>query len=70
MKLKINSAYECGNTTLIPRSHYNEQGGLKYAIFQMITREDNRYVCKHTTLTQKEIRKVLMLAKNEKVDII
>lgn len=70
MKLKINSAYECGATTIIPRSHYNEQDGLKYAIFQMITRDDSRYVCKHTTLTQKEIRKALMLPKNEKVEII
>lgn len=70
MTLKINSAYKTATGYIIPRSHMFQGKGVKYAIFEVIAGGDGKYVKKHATYTTTELRKVLALTKNERVEII
>lgn len=69
--LKVDKSYQIEGGYLIPRSHMSSNNGIKYAVVEILEiRPDGHYIKKHTTLTQKEFKKMLGLAKNERLDII
>lgn len=70
MQLKINSSYTTATGFLIPRSHLSQGNGEKYIIVQLLEGGVTHYTSRHLTMTTKEIRKALNLAKNERVEII
>ena len=67
--LKIDKSYQIEGGYLIPRSHMNNNNGVKYAVVEILEIKPDG-IKKHTTLTQKEFKKMLGLAKNERLDII
>lgn len=72
MQIKVNSMYQTPDGSfLIPRSHESGGKGEQYAIFEILHIGNNGHYTKtHCTLTKKEIKKRLGLAKNEKVVIV
>lgn len=69
--LKVDKCYQIEGGYLIPRSHMGNDKNVKYAVVEILEIKPNgHYIKKHTTLTQKEIKKQLGLAKNERLDII
>lgn len=69
--LKVDKSYQIEGGYLIPRSHMSNNDGVKYAVVEILEiKPDGHYIKMHTTLTQKEIKKQLGLAKNERLDII
>ena len=70
MKLKLNSAYQSGPITIIPRSHFGNRKGEKFAIVQKIELNETRYISQHTTFTAQDFRKFFGLPKNEGVEIL
>ena len=70
MVLKINSMYKVDGGFIIPRSHFSEDAAPNYAIFELLQGGESHFVKKHTTFNRKELRKVLGLGKDEKVELI
>ncbi len=73
MQLKINMSYkDKDGNILIPRSHWGDEKGAKYAIFEKIKYIDgaSKYEIKHTTLSLRQVKKAFALGKGEKVDIV
>lgn len=70
MTLNINKSYATDAGYLIPRSRFSEDTMPRYAVFEICTQDGNRYIVKHKTLTKKDVREMLRLNKNEKVEII
>lgn len=73
MQLKINMAYKVkdGNI-LIPRSHWGDEKGAKYAIFEKIKYIDGgtKYEVKHIPMSLRQIKEAFALGKSEKVEIV
>ena len=71
MKLKINSMYELADgRKLIPRSHWSESDAPNFAVFEVLAGGGERFTKTTTTYTRAELKKVLGLAKNERVELI
>ena len=73
MQLRINASYrDKDGNILIPRSHFKDETGLKYAIFEHIryTGDEMRFMVSHDTMSLKQIKTTLDLSKNERVEII
>ena len=70
MILKLNSSYnaECG--IIIPRSHLKGEKGERYAIFDVLTQDGNKYTKKSATFSTKELRKILNVGAKERIDIV
>lgn len=69
MILKLNSAYnvECG--IIIPRSHLKGEKGERFAVFDVLTQDGNKYTKKTRTFSIKELRKILHVRAKERIDI-
>lgn len=72
MELKINAAYKMtSGDWLIPRSHISSAGtGERFAVVEILTGGETSYIKRHTTMNLKELKQVLDLKKNEKVEVI
>lgn len=73
MQLRINESYrDRDGNILIPRSHFTDEKGLKYAIFEHIRYTGGRtyFTIKHDTMSLRQIKAALDLSKNERVEII
>lgn len=70
MILKINAKYATPTGFLIPRSHLNAENGSKWCIVQVLTNYDGRFESRHTTMTTKELRKLLNIGAKERVDVV
>ena len=73
MQLKINMFYPDKNgDVLIPRSHWGDEKGAKYAVFEIHQYFENgsRLKVKHTTLSLRQVKELLQLGKGEKIEII
>lgn len=70
-ELKVGRSYQTATGFIIPRSKFSDYKANRYAVFEVLILGDNgHYIKKHTTLTQKDIKKALELPKNERLDII
>lgn len=73
MRLKINMSYkDKDGNILIPRSHWGDENGGKYAVFEKIKYIDGgtKYEVRHTTLSLRQVKEAFALGKGEKVEII
>lgn len=72
MKLKINSMYKTATGFIIPRSHFSIERGQKWLCVDVltVTQGGKHYIKESTTMSTKEIKKALDLARNEGVEII
>lgn len=73
MKLRINMFYlDKNGDVLIPRSHWGDEKGAKYAVFEIhkYFEDGTRFIVKHTTLSLRQVKELLQLGKGEKVEII
>ena len=72
MKLKINSMYKTATGFIIPRSNFSIERGQKWLCVDVltVTQGGKHYIKKSTTMSTKEIKKALDLARNEGVEII
>lgn len=70
-ELKVGRSYQTATGFIIPRSKFSDDKASRYAVFEILTLGDNgHYTKKHTTLTQRDIKKALELPKNERLNII
>lgn len=70
MKLKLNSMYKTATGYVIPRSHFSETNQSNYLIADLLTGDETHYVKKPITLTRRELKKLLDLPNNERVEVI
>ena len=73
MQLRINASYrDIDGNIIIPRSHFKDEKGLKYAVFEHIryTGDERRFIVNHDTMTLRQIKAAFDLSKNEGVEII
>ena len=72
MKLKINSMYKTATGFIIPRSHFSIERGQKWLCVDVltVTQGGKHYIKEITTMSTKEIKKALDLARNEGVEIV
>ena len=70
MKLKLNSMYKTETGYIIPRSHFSETNTPNYLIADLLIGGETHYTKKIVTLTRKELKKLLDLPNNERVEII
>ena len=69
--LKLNERYDIEGGYIVPRSHFNDDTGSSYAIFQITFLTGGNYVTKYTTYSRSEVAKLLGYNKRgAKVDII
>ena len=69
MILKVNTMYDTEDGHIIPRSRFSDDMP-KYAIVEILTGDNIRFVVSHKTFTQKDFRQVLNLSAKERVEII
>ena len=70
MTLKINSMYKTETGYIVPRSHFKDEKGVKWCIVQVLEQHETTFKTHHTTMTQKQLKTILGLGKNERVDLI
>lgn len=72
MKLHLNAMYKTATGFIIPRSHFSGEKGLKWACVDVlsVTQGGKHYTKESITMSTKEIKKALDLARNERVEII
>ena len=70
MKLKLNSMYKTETGYVIPRSHFSETNPPNYLIADLLVGDEKHYTKKIVTLTRKELKKLLDLPNNERVEIV
>ena len=70
MELKINSMYKTETGYVIPRSHFSETNPPNYLIADLLIGDETHYVKKPITLTRRELKKLLNLPNNERVEIV
>lgn len=69
MTLKVNTMYKTEDGHIIPRSRFGDDLP-KYAIVEVLTRDNNHFVVSHKTFTQKDFRQALKLSAKERIEII
>ena len=70
MKLKLNSMYKTATGYVIPRSHFSGTNPPNYLIADLLIGDETHYTKKTVTLTRKELKKLLDLPNNERVEIV
>lgn len=70
MKLKLNSMYKTETGYVIPRSHFSETNPPNYLIADLLIGDETHYTKKIVTLTRRELKKLLDLPNNERVEIL
>ena len=70
MYLKVNEKYETDFGFIVPRSHMTESFGQRYCIVQVITGGHEHFTSRHTTMTTKEISKLLHLKARERIYLV
>lgn len=72
MKLRLNAMYKTATGFIIPRSHFSIEKGVKWLCVDVltVTQGGKHYIKESTTMSTKEIKKALDLARNEGVEIV
>lgn len=69
MNMKLNAMYTTERGFIIPRSHFSDNKGLRFAIFEVVETDGTHFTSHHTTLDIKQIRKSLKIIAKEGVTI-
>lgn len=70
MILKLNNRYDVVGGYIVPRSHFKEDAGSHWAVFQITDVDGGHFTTYHGTLSKAELRKLLPIRKGEKIEII
>ena len=70
MILKINNRYDVFGGYIVPRSHFKEDAGSYWAIFQITDIDGDHFTTYHRTLSKADLRKLFNIRRGEKIEIL